>query len=74
MQVFDSDLNAVANQQLRRQSVAWNDVAQRSAIEVFHRDKWNAVVLADLVDRVDAGVIQRQRGARFAQDGFASVR
>ena len=47
---------------------------QRLAFDQLHRDEMLAVVLADVVDGADVGVIQRRGRARFAPQPFRSLR
>jgi len=43
-----------------------HDVAQRTAVDVFHGDERPAVLFADLVDGADVRVIERGRAACLA--------
>jgi hypothetical protein len=63
-----------------RRSSAWSEVEpaarrkefrQRPPLHVLHDDERHAVLLADLVDHRNAGVIQRRRRAGFAEDAGA---
>src|SRR5271154_2455550 len=47
---------------------------QRRAIHEFHGDKRLAVLLANLVDRADVGMIQRGGRARLSPEAFQSLR
>ena len=45
-------------------------LGQRLALEQLHRDEVLALVLVDLVDRADAGVVERRGGARLALEAL----
>jgi hypothetical protein len=64
------NLHGEVEQFLVRQRLAANPVLQRLALEQFHHDERLAVVLADLVNHADVGMIQRRRGARFAREAL----
>ena len=51
---------------------AWDQVAERAPIHQLHHDERLIAVILDLVDRADAGMVQRRRGSRFVQDAFAA--
>src|SRR3990172_5105075 len=46
---------------------------ERLPFEKFHGDERPAVVLADVVNRADVGVVQRGRGLRFAPESLQGL-
>src|SRR5437667_11130235 len=48
-------------------------VAQRSAVDEFHRDKIEAILLADLIDVSNMRVAKRRRGFSFANEPLHSI-
>ena len=59
------DLDAELQQGRKFQGAAADAFVERLAFEKLHHDEVLALVLIDLVDRADAGMIQRGGGARF---------
>ena len=53
-----------------RHGAAGDSLAQRLPFEYFHHQVRAAAVLAHVIDRADAGMIQRGSGARFALKSF----
>ncbi len=49
-------------------------VPQRLALEQFHRDEGLALVLVDVVDRADVGVLERGGGPRLAPQPLECLR
>ena len=49
-------------------------LAERLAAQQLHRDVVMTLVLADVVDRADVGVIERGRGARLAPEAAEAGR
>ena len=43
-------------------------ILQRLALQILHGDERPSVLLADVVDRADVGMVQRRRGLRFARE------
>jgi len=52
---------------------ARNQMFERDAVQELHDDERVAIVLADLVDGADIGMIERGRGARFAAKAFEGL-
>ena len=48
-------------------------VLQRGAIQVLHHDEWLALVLSDLINRADVGMIRRRGGTRFAPEPLQAL-
>jgi hypothetical protein len=68
------NLDAEIKQRFHIERTAVNAVFQRHAFEKFHDDEGASIVLADLVDGADIGMIQRGRGAGFAAETFERLR
>src|SRR3989442_8219458 len=54
-------------------SMVANQLAQRLAIDKFHRDEVRAIVLADLIDMSNVRMVKRRRGLSFANEPLHSV-
>ena len=67
------DLDAEGKQDVERQTAIGDSVSQRGALEVLHDDEGAAILLADIVNGADVGVIQRRRGPRLAAKPAESV-
>ena len=67
---FDGQLQ----QPLSLQRAAGNHVLQRDPIQVFHGDEPEAVVVRDLVDGADVGMVQGGGGPGFAAEAFQRLR
>ena len=63
-------LRAEFQQGIGGHGAAADAFAQGLAFEQFHDEKGQAVVLADVVNRANARMIQGRRGARFALETF----
>ena len=59
---------------IHRHRLAGYQVLERAAIEILHGDKGVAVLLRDLVNCADVGVIQRGCGSCFATEPFKRLR
>ena len=60
------DLRAEIEQRLELERARPEPVPQRLALEQLHRDEGLALVLVDVVDRADVGVLERGGRAGFA--------
>ncbi len=60
-------LDPVSNGVFHRERTAIDEITQRTAIDVFHRDKRQAAGFAHLVDSADVRVIERGRVACLAE-------
>ena len=70
------DLDRKQKQRVDVDRAATDSMLQRHSLEELHDDEGVAVLLADLVNRADVGMIQRGRGPRFppeALDACGSV-
>ena len=61
-----SDSNAERQKNLVVERLIVNEVLERDAVEEFHGDERLAVLLANVVDGADVGVIQRRSCLSFA--------
>ena len=68
------DLNGVLQHLVQRQRALLQPVRQRFAFQVLHHQVVDSVLLADVVQRADVGMIQAGDGARFALEALARVR
>ena len=59
------DLGAVLHRAPQRQSAAGQLLPQGVAFETFRNKIWRALMLANIVDGKNVGVVQRGDGARF---------
>src|SRR5271165_114908 len=64
------DVNRQSQQQFRLHRTATDAMLQRHAIEELHRNERSAVLLIDVVDRADVGMVQRRGGASFAPEAL----
>ena len=60
------DLNAERKQSVEFHRAPCDHVLQRRAVEEFHHDEGAAILLADVVNGADVGMIERRRGLGFA--------
>ena len=69
------DFDAERQHRVQRQAAALGDsLLQRDAFQVLHDDEGAAVLLADVVNRADVGVVQRRRGSGLAAEAIQRVR
>ena len=66
---FDGELQ----QKVGLERLAGDAVLQGEAVQVFHDDEGLAVLLVDLVDGADVGMIQGRGGAGFALKSFKGL-
>jgi hypothetical protein len=64
------DLNPEIDDFVRLQPLAVNALPEGLALEQLHRNEVPPLVLIDVVDRTDIGMIQRRGGARFALEAL----
>ena len=64
------DLNGQIEEPAQRHRLAVDLFFQRAAFEQLEHDEGTPLVLADFVDGADVGMIQRRRGARFAEEAL----
>ena len=62
------DLDGERQQQIDLERAPGNAMLQRRPVEKLHHEERPAVLLADIVDGADVGVIQRRGGARLAAE------
>ena len=62
------DLDRERQQQIDLERAPGDAMLQRRPVEELHDEERAAVLLADIVDGADVGVIQRRRGARLAAE------
>ncbi len=67
-------LNSPFEHLFQRQGLAGDAVLQRGAFHEFHGDKRLTVLLADLVDGADVGMVQRGGRARLSAKTLQSLR
>ena len=67
------DLHSVVEHATKTETTARNDLIQRAAGDQLHGDEINAVVLGDVMDGDDTGVIQRRRRLRFLNKTAAAI-
>ena len=65
-----ADLHSQLDHPVHRHRLAADRVLERLPLEQLHSDERRAVVLADLVDGADVGVVERRRRARLAQEAL----
>ena len=68
------DLDGKGEQDFDLQGLSGDAVLEGHAFEKFHGDEGLIIVLADLVDRADVGVVQRRSGTGLAAETFERVR
>ena len=68
------DLDGEGEQDFDLQGLSGDAVLEGHAFEKFHGDEGLIVVLADLVDRADVGVVQRRSGTGLAAETFERMR
>ena len=68
------DLRPQVEQRLELERPGPEPVPQRLAVEELHRDEGLALVLVDVVDRADVGVLERRGRARFALQPLERLR
>ena len=68
------DLDAEIEQRVELEGSRGEAVAQRLAFEQLHGDEGPPVVLVDVVDRADVGVLERGGGARLALQPLEGLR
>lgn len=51
-------------------AAAANTISKRLALQKFHHQVWLTLMLADVVNGADIGVVQRRGGARLALEPF----
>ena len=61
-----SDVDAKIKQALRLKRASENYLLQRLAIQVLHHDERPSLVIADLVDGTDVGMVESRRRPGFA--------
>src|SRR5260370_22780093 len=67
-------LDADIQNLLVRQGAPGNTMMECFALQEFHHDYWLALILRDLVNRADVGMVQCRGGASFALESFESKR
>ncbi len=68
------DFNCDIQQPLQLQRPSLNHIPQGLALQIFHHQENPPLVLADLVNCADVGMIQRGRRTRFAAESLQSLR
>ena len=72
------DLDRVAQYLVQRQTLLSQTVGKRLTLQVFHHQKVDALIMADVVEDTDVGMMQTRNGAAFsfglfeAAQGFAA--
>src|SRR5271157_574602 len=64
------DVNGQRQQRFRFQRTAADAMLQRHSIEKFHGNERSTVLLVNVVDGADVGMVQRRGGARFAAEAL----
>src|SRR5271157_2587588 len=64
------DVNSQRQQQFRFQRTAADAMLQRHSIEKFHGNERSTVLLVNVVDSADVGMVQRRGGASFAAEAL----
>src|SRR5271167_439485 len=64
------DLDSQRQQRFRFHPTAANAILQRHSIEEFHCNEHATTLLVNIVDRADAGMVQRRGGASFAPEAL----
>ena len=67
-----SDFGANAEEQIEREGRFLEAVGESFALEMFHDEVADAVLLANVVEMADIGMIEGRDGAGFAFETFAS--
>ena len=67
------DLDGDVERFTDRQRTAADVLAQRRAVDKFHRDERRAVTLADVVDGQNMRVIERRGGSRFVREAAQTI-
>ena len=69
-----ADVGCVAQDLLDRQRPLGQAVGQRLAFQILHDQVVGAVLVSDVVERADVGMIQRRDGPRFAVEALLGLR
>src|SRR5208337_5014829 len=64
------DVNGQRQQRFRFQRTAADVMLQRHSIEKFHGNERSTVLLVNVVDGADVGMVQRRGGASFAPEAL----
>ncbi len=67
-------LNSQLQHSLERKRISFDEMFESLAIEEFHHNEVLPLMLADLVNRADIGMVQRGCGAGFPSEPFHRVR
>jgi hypothetical protein len=68
------NLDAEIEKFLERERLAVDMLAQCLAVDEFHGDEWLMILLTNVVDGADAGVVEGGGGVGFAAKTFKGVR
>src|SRR5437868_13368541 len=68
------DLNGQIQQSLRLQRTSADDLLQALPFQILHHNEQPSLVLANLMDGADVGMIQRRSGASLAAETLQSWR
>ncbi len=68
------DVDRDVDDPIDRQRAGAEDLVQGGAVDQLHHDEAAAVMLADVVERADVGVVQRRGGARLALEALRGQR
>ncbi len=69
-----AELNDILDRLAQRQPAGGDPIAQRSALNIAHDQEGRAILLADIVDRQDCGVLQPSDRVRFALEARVQLR
>jgi hypothetical protein len=64
------DVDRQSQQRRNLDGLSRDAMPESNALEELHRDKGPIIILADLVNRADVGMVQRRGGARLAAEAL----
>ena len=68
------DLDGVLQDIIQLQPAAWNQLAERLALDIFHDNEVGAIVTGDVMDGDDVGMIEGRGGFGFLDEAPLAIR
>jgi hypothetical protein len=69
-----SNLDRVLQEQIDRQRAARNALRERLAFQVLHDEEVDALVMSEIEQRADVGMIEGRNNARFSLEALTRLR